>query len=154
MTPKNEPVLVPLQPEHLDRIEALEQICFSVPWSRAALESELRNPAARYIVCELNGVVVGYIGTLISADICDITNVAVDPACRRLHLATLMFNELLRQVPDWGITTLTLEVRESNGPAKAFYEKNGFVPVGRRKNYYEKPTEDAILMGRLLGDTL
>lgn len=153
MMPKNEPNFVSLRPEHLDRMEELEQLCFSVPWSRAALENELQNPNARYVVCELDGRVAGYIGVLLAADVCDITNVAVDPVFRRRHLATQMLDELLRQVPFWGITTLTLEVRESNAPARAFYEKNGFVPVGRRKNYYEKPVEDAILMGRLLEDT-
>lgn len=152
MTLKSNAVFSPLKPEHIDRMEQLEHICFSVPWSREALECELCNPCARYVVCELDGTVVGYIGTLTAADVCDITNVAVDPQYRRRHLATAMLNELLRQVPQWGVSSLTLEVRESNASARAFYEKNGFTPVGRRKNYYEKPEEDAILMSRPLED--
>ena len=139
-----------LLPRHIDRMEELERLCFSVPWSREALESELRNPCARYVVCEVEGRVAGYIGARLAADFCDITNVAVDPAFRRRHLATAMLAELLRQAAQWGVTVLTLEVRESNAPARAFYEGSGFRVLGRRKHYYEQPDEDALLMGRAL----
>jgi len=146
----SEYTLSPLLPRHIDRMEELEKLCFSVPWSRAALEDELTNPCARYVVCERDGAVVGYIGTRTAADVCDITNVAVDPAFRRRHLASAMLGELLRQARGWGVTALTLEVREHNAPARAFYEKAGFRAIGRRKHYYELPDEDAILMGMLL----
>ena len=75
-----------------------------------------------------------------------ITNVAVFPVHRRQGIADALLNELLRRAKGLGLATVTLEVRETNAPAIALYQKTGFVPVGRRKNYYTSPTEDAILM--------
>ena len=75
------------------------------------------------------------------------------PFCNRLHIAIkqgelcdALIKELLRRAKALGLATVTLEVRAGNAAAIALYQKNGFVPVGRRKNYYTAPTEDAILM--------
>jgi ribosomal-protein-alanine N-acetyltransferase len=73
-------------------------------------------------------------------------NIAVDPAYRRQGVAQALLEALIAQGQAQRLSFITLEVREHNAPAIGLYEKNGFQVVGRRKNYYEKPREDAILM--------
>lgn len=144
-------VFGPLRPEHIDQMARMEELCFSVPWSRAMLEQELENPMAHYVVCtDQTGRVLGYIGSRIVLDSADITNVAVDPDYRRQGLGFELVNRMLEEMLLRGVSSVLLEVRESNLPARGCYARAGFVPVGRRKGYYDKPKEDALLMGRQL----
>ena len=140
--------VVPMTADHLEELEKLERICFSRPWSRKMLAEELENECAAFLVAEdaATGKVVGYAGLLVVADEGYITNVAVFPGCRRQGVADALVTGLLHRAAAIGLATVTLEVRQSNAPAIALYHKHGFVPVGRRKNYYTAPTEDAILM--------
>ena len=141
----------PLLPAHIDQMEQIEIECFSVPWSREALEEELENPYAHYVVCtDGAGNVLGYIGSRIVLDSADITNVAVRPQYRRRGVARQLVGRMLAQMAEKGVTGVLLEVRESNLPAQNCYAQAGFTVVGRRKNYYELPKEDALLMGRVL----
>jgi len=138
--------LVPMTMEQIPQVAALERVCFSHPWSEAALESELWNDAAVIIVAEgEDGTVLGYAGLQTVLDEGYITNVAVDPAYRRQGLADALISAFVR-FGQAKLAFLTLEVRASNAPAIALYAKHGFLEVGRRKNYYDDPTEDAILM--------
>lgn len=152
MTQKSEPwEILPLAPAHISQIAAIEQACFTDPWSLETLTEELTAPLARYFVCQgETGTVLGYIGTRMVYDVCEITNVAVIPARRRQGLAGAMYRALEAECRRRGITLVNLEVRETNLTAQAFYRAYGFVPVGKRRNYYESPREDAILMSRLL----
>ena len=151
MTRNNDLTFGPLRPQHIDDMERIEVECFSVPWSREALEDELDNPYARYVVCtDTDGNVVGYIGSRIVLDSADITNVAVRPQYRRRGIGYDLVTRMLEQMTALGVTSVLLEVRESNLPAQNCYARAGFAVVGRRKNYYELPKEDALLMGREL----
>ena len=144
-------IFSPLRPQHIDQMEQIEIECFSVPWSREALEEELENPYAHYVVCtDGAGNVLGYIGSRIVLDSADITNVAVRPQYRRRGIARQLVSRMLEQMAEKGVTGVLLEVRESNLPAQNCYAQAGFTVVGRRKNYYELPKEDALLMGRVL----
>ena len=96
------------------------------------------------------GNVLGYIGSRIVLDSADITNVAVRPVYRRRGIARQLVGRMLEQMAEKGVTGVLLEVRESNLPAQNCYAQAGFTVVGRRKNYYELPKEDALLMGRVL----
>ena len=140
--------IVPMNADHLEELEKLERLCFSRPWSRKMLAEELENQCAAFLVAQDGdtGKVVGYAGLLVVADEGYITNVAVFPGCRRQGVADALVTGLLHRAAAIGLSTVTLEVRQSNAPAIALYHKHGFVPVGRRKNYYTAPTEDAILM--------
>ena len=141
----------PLLPAHIDQMAQIEIECFSVPWSREALLEELDNPYAHYVVCcDKAGNVVGYIGSRIVLDEADITNVAVRPQYRRQGIAARLVSMMLEQMAEKGVVSVLLEVRESNLPAQNCYAQAGFTVVGRRKNYYELPKEDALLMGREL----
>ena len=151
MTQNEQLIFSPLLPAHIDQMEQIEIECFSVPWSREALEEELENPYAHYVVCtDGAGNVLGYIGSRIVLDSADITNVAVRLQYRRRGIARQLVGRMLAQMAEKGVTGVLLEVRESNLPAQNCYAQAGFTVVGRRKNYYELPKEDALLMGRVL----
>ena len=152
MMQKNDYVITPLKLSHVQQMAEIEKLCFSEPWSEETIKDELDTPLSRYFVCQNGDRVLGYIGTRILLDQCDITNIAVHPDVRRGGIATLLLKELIETVRPMGVEVLYLEVREGNTPARAFYEKSGFVSVGRRKNYYNLPTEDAILMTKSLED--
>ena len=139
--------IVPMNADHLEEVAELERICFSVPWSRNMLAEELDNLLSAFLVAlDDNDKVVGYAGVQIILDEGYITNVAVRPECRRQGIAA----KLLQVFLDFGkankLAFLTLEVRASNYDAIALYGSRGFRSVGRRKNYYEHPKEDAIIM--------
>ena len=152
MTQKNNGQILPLLPRHIPRMAQIEQLCFTDPWSEAVLQSELDAPLAQYFIYEAAGQVLGYIGTRMILDVCEIANVAVDPAHRRKGIALQLYRALEEECRRRRITQLELEVRESNLGAQSFYRFCGFAPVGKRRNYYESPREDAILMRRVLGE--
>lgn len=138
--------LTPMTAEHIPQVAALERACFSRPWSEEALQGELWNDSAVVIVAEgEDGSLLGYAGLQTVLDEGYINNVAVDLAYRRQGVA----DELISAFVRFGaakLAFLTLEVRASNAPAIALYAKHGFEEVGRRKNYYDDPREDALLM--------
>ena len=140
--------LVPMDRSHLAGVAALERLCFSTPWTEAMLEEELYNDTASFIVAEgEDGSVLGYAGLHVILDEGYIDNVAVHPDCRRQGIADKLLDVFCR-FGQANLAFLTLEVRPSNTAAVALYEKNGFTEAGRRKNYYENPREDALLLTR------
>ena len=141
--------IVPMTSEHLDEVAELERVCFSVPWSRNMLAEELDNLLSAFLVAlDSNGAVVGYAGLQVVLDEGYITNVAVRPECRRQGIAGKLLQVFLDFAQANKLAFLTLEVRASNYDAIALYGSRGFRSVGRRKNYYEHPREDAIIMTR------
>jgi ribosomal-protein-alanine N-acetyltransferase len=139
-----------MEPRHVTDMVLIEQACFSQPWSRRMLEGELENPQAFYLVAEQDGVLAGYAGMHAVLDEGYITNVATAPAFRRRGVAGTLLAALTARARAWSLAFLTLEVRVSNAPAIALYEKHGFVPVGVRRQYYRAPREDALLMTKYL----
>lgn len=134
-------------PELLPQIAAMEALCFSVPIPEAVLRRQLENPHhSLFAAVDEQGQVLGYAGILQVLDEGYIDNIAVHPSVRRMGIGTALIQKLLEQRAAQNLSFLTLEVRESNVPARKLYENYGFVTVGIRKNYYEKPTENAILM--------
>ena len=139
--------VVPMIAAHLPQVAALEKICFPAdPWSENLFRDALESPNTVLLAAEKeDGAVLGYAVLSAVLDEGSLDNIAVAPHCRRQGVA----DALLSALADFGRTRLSvlfLEVRVSNLPAIALYEKHGFVPVGRRKNYYESPREDALLM--------
>ncbi len=136
---------------HLEALEALEQACFSLPWTRDMLLSQLPDENHEFLAAEdESGKLLGYVGMMCVLDEGYISNAAVDPACRRQGIGDLLIRELLERAEKRDLSFVTLEVREHNEPAIALYRKHGFSPVGLRKNYYEAPAENAILMTKFL----
>ena len=139
--------IVPMTADHLGEVAELERICFSVPWSRNMLAEELDNLVSGFLVAlDDSGKVVGYAGVQVILDEGYITNVAVRPECRRQGIAAKLLQVFLDFAKANKLAFLTLEVRASNYDAIALYGSRGFRSVGRRKNYYEHPREDAIIM--------
>ena len=133
----------------LGQIEAIEQQCFSCPWTMDQLRSQLSDDRHVFLAAvEESGAVLGYVGMMYVLDEGYISNVAVAPAYRRRGVADALISALMTRAEELNLAFVTLEVRAGNEPAKALYAKHGFVPVGRRKNYYDLPKEDAILMTR------
>ena len=140
--------IVPMTADHLEELEKLERICFSRPWSRKMLAEELENQCEAFLVAEdsVSGRVLGYAGLMVVADEGYITNVAVFPEYRRQGIAAQILQVFLQFAAANHLAFLTLEVRPSNAAAIALYQGFGFEEVGRRKNYYDLPKEDALIL--------
>ncbi len=140
--------IVPMDRSHIPQVAALEKECFSSPWSEAMLEDALFDPQASFIVAEdEEGNILGYAGLHVILDEGYIDNVAVERDARRHGVASALLDVFCR----FGaakLAFLTLEVRASNAPAIALYEKYGFQRAGLRPKYYDKPREDAVIMTR------
>lgn len=139
-------VIEKMSPSHVGEIARLEKECFSTPWSVDGLKSELNNAFARFFVATYAGEIAGYIGAHNVLGEVYITNVAVFEKFRRKGVAKKLIDALLESAKAENGNFVTLEVRESNIPAVSLYEKCGFEKVGERKNFYEKPRENAVLM--------
>ena len=132
--------------EHVSSVARLEASSFSAPWSERAIGSELINPLSLWLVAVEDGKVIGYIGSQSVLGEADMMNIAVDASSRRRGVAYKLVSELILALKEKGNHSLSLEVRVSNEPAKALYDKLGFEQVGRRPNYYRNPKEDALIL--------
>lgn len=137
---------VPMNHTHVEAIAELEKICFSDPWSAKSVESELNNPLSLWLVAMDGDRVVGYIGSQTVLGEGDMMNLAVAPDYRHRGIGEGLVKGLVVALNEKGATRLALEVRASNAPAIALYEKLGFCVAGRRPNYYRNPKEDALIM--------
>ena len=143
--------IVAASEEHIDDLVEVENLCFTIPWSRQSLIDEIvHNDKAVYYCALHNGKAVGYAGMWQVLDECYITNIAVHPEFRKSGVGSMLMEELLKEARRRGITAVTLEVRKSNETAKALYRKYGFEPGGTRKAYYSDNNEDAIIMWKQL----
>ncbi|MBW7652213.1 ribosomal protein S18-alanine N-acetyltransferase [Anoxybacillus sp. ST4] len=133
--------------QDLDRIIEIEQLSFTLPWSRSSFYQELtNNPYARYIVLEYDGQVIGYCGMWLVMDEAHITNIAVLPQFRGKKLGEALMRQAMALAREEGAKTMTLEVRVSNVVAQSLYRKLGFLNGGIRKRYYSDNQEDALVM--------
>lgn len=128
------------------KVYRLQQECFSVPWSLEGLKEMFCTKGYFNYVAEIDGDILGYVGMKAVLDEADITNVAVSPQVRRRGVGKKLLAHLKKSAKENGISTIFLEVRVSNEPAIRLYEQAGFEEGEIRKNYYEKPTEDALIM--------
>ena len=131
---------------HVAQIAQLERRCFSDPWSENSIRSELTGRLSLWVVALDGDTVAGYVGSQSVLGESDMMNVAVAPEYRRQGIAQALILELIRRLAQQGNHSLMLEVRASNAPAIALYEKLGFAQVGRRPNYYRNPKEDALIL--------
>ena len=133
------------------RIAQLEKICFSMPWTEEQIRSQLPDGNHEFIAAVgPDGELLGYVGLMYVLDEGYISNVAVAPQYRRQHIGTALIAELIKIAYGLKLSFLTLEVRESNLPAQRLYESFDFRPAGIRKNYYDFPKENAILMTKFM----
>ena len=141
--------ITPMTAEHLDEVAELERLCLPDPWSRNVLAESVKNDLSAYLVAlDAAGRVAGYAGLTVVLDEGSIDNIAVRPDCRRQGVASQLLDVFMNFARGNQLAFLTLEVRASNYAAIALYGSRGFREVGRRKKYYEHPTEDALIMTR------
>jgi len=124
----------------------IEKQCFSNPWSEKALLDEIENPNANFLVCQKDKAICGYIGSIFVCDEASVTNVAVSLAFRRQGVGEKLVLSLISRAREKGISSIFLEVRESNEAAQKLYEKCGFKAISVRKDFYSNPKEDATIM--------
>ena len=135
-----------MTPEDVPFISRLEEETFSMPWSPEAFLQMITKEDTRYYVAEEGGHLLGGRGLWMIAGEGNITNVAVAKDARRRGVGTGLLTYLMQEGNREGVSAYTLEVRISNEAAIHMYEKLGFVSEGIRPNFYEKPTEDAMIM--------
>lgn len=120
------------------KIAAIHNECLKgTPWSEALYIKELEDPAKHYFVAETKGEIIGFAGFAQILDEAHIMNVAVSLVARRQGVASMLLERLINYAAKCGIAVATLEVRISNKPAVALYEKKGFASLGVRPNYYD-----------------
>lgn len=125
--------------------EAFGQMAWHAEDFESAISSKCDFPLV--IQAENDSIgLAGYAVLRIIAPEAEIENICVAPACRRSGVGETLMEEMLRLAAERGADRVFLEVRAHNEPAKALYLKSGFVESYRRKNYYQGPTEDAIIM--------
>ena len=127
-------------------VAEIEKACFSLPWSVQSLVDSVVREDTMFLVCEDAQEIVGYIGMYLSFDEGDITNVAVSPAHRKMGYGEAIVSKAVELAKEKQLEMILLEVRLSNVPAISLYKKMGFEEIGMRKNFYEHPVEDAIIM--------
>jgi len=151
-------------PADLERIALIERDSFSDPWSFEAFSAALALRHLRFLVAEEMTApsrgggagdrgLVGYVVALVLGDEGEIADVAVAPVARRRGIARQLLQRVMAELVQAGVRSLYLEVRESNSAARALYASLGFQQVGRRRGYYQHPSEDALLLKRDLTST-
>lgn len=134
----------------VDQVCVLEESAFSMPWKKHDFLDMIANENAMYFVAEDSGhpgEILGCCGVRNIVQEGDISNVVVRQDMRNQGIGKRMLRHLIDKSGEiWNMTEFTLEVRVSNAPAIALYEGLGFCSEGIRKNFYEKPTEDAVIM--------
>ena len=138
--------IVEMTADHVIQIAQLERECFSDPWSQNSIASELENPLSYWLVAMAGNVVAGYVGSQTVLGESDMMNLAVRGEFRRQGVARDLVLALIDGLNQRGSHCLTLEVRDSNAPARKLYEELGFVQVGIRPNYYQHPREDGLIL--------
>jgi [ribosomal protein S18]-alanine N-acetyltransferase len=135
-------------PADADAITALERTCQGEDaWSawlvRDGVEGGL--PTVRYLVADVDGVVVGYAVASFAGDIAELQRIGVVPALRRTGVASALLDEVVAEAPGTGANRLLLEVREDNTAALSFYAHRGLVEIDRRPRYYRDGTTAVVL---------
>lgn len=145
------PVLRVMDRADLPRVMEIERASFTTPWTRATFLGLLDRPDSYLVVAEIEGRVVAYAVFWQVLDQAELGDIAVDPEWRRRGVGARVLEHVLDRAAEQGVRELYLEVRESNRTAQRLYERYGFRIVGRRRNYYSGPREDARVLRVFIG---
>lgn len=136
--------IVPMLPEHIDGIVSIENECFSNPWTKEGFAAEIENGGSHFYVA-LADFPIGYIGVQEVCNEAYITNLAVPKEFRGRGIGRALLGEAISGARERDNDFITLEVRQSNEAAISLYMSFGFVEVGKRRDFYRNPTENALL---------
>jgi ribosomal-protein-alanine N-acetyltransferase len=137
----------------VSRVSEIEQEAFSDPWSRSAFERLVveNDPRVLFDVASLpNGQVVGYVVAWFILDEGEIANLAVSLDARARGIGKALLTAAIAAARSREVGTIYLEVRDSNAAARALYASHGFEEIGRRRRYYRRPVEDALVLRLVL----
>ena len=138
--------IITAEKEHLDGMVALERECFSRPWSEQSFTSEMESADARVAVAVEGEELLGFAILHRMGYEAELFNIAVWPEKRGRGIGKALLDDVMNNARENDVESVFLEVRATNEPAKKMYEAAGFKVCGVRKNYYDDPVEDAILM--------
>ena len=136
--------IVPMTPENTAEAAALAAACLKEAWSEETCRAQLDNPNDHTLVAYADGRAAGFLSCWCIAGEAEINNICVLPEYRRQGIARAMFAAIFDELKD--AERWVLEVRASNTAAAALYESLGFIKAGVRKNFYDDPIEDAVIM--------
>ena len=129
-----------------EQVSEIDFQSFSVPWKMTDYWKYAQEKNIESVVAEIDQKIVAYAAAFVSFEEAEVFKIAVEPKLRGQKIGTKIFAELIQAVKNRGVNAMTLEVRPSNVAAVKLYENFGLKSVGRRKNYYTNPTEDALIM--------
>jgi [ribosomal protein S18]-alanine N-acetyltransferase len=145
-------LLRPAEIDDIGSVAEIERACFADPWSEESFRRLLGVAPAIFLVALFppDQAIAGYIIAFSVDEDAEVLNVAVHPRFRGHGLARQMLDAVLIELGRRGVRAAFLEVRESNHPARSLYKSRGFGEIGRRKNYYRRPVEDALVLRRFI----
>lgn len=138
--------IIRMSEDNYKDVAHIASVCLAEAWSEKAYFEQISNPIDHTLVAVCDGESAGFLSMWYVAGEIEINNIAVLPEFRRMGIADKLLSCAFELFPD--VQGAYLEVRQSNLPAQKLYEKHGFVKVGKRKNYYRNPTENALLMNK------
>ena len=141
----DETVILKADKTLIQDIAELEKECFSCPWSETSIKEAMDNNTT-YFVAQKGKKAIGYIGISVVLDEGYITNIAVSEKHRKKGIGTALINRVFSQARDQSLSFISLEVRKSNENAISLYTALGFKEEGIRKNFYDAPKEDALIL--------
>lgn len=146
----------PAEVEDVSRVAALEQLAFSDPWPESAFAELLGRDYLLFLVAREDAMVpvVGYVVAIFAGGEGEVASLAVEPRCRGRGIGSRLVDAVVSEAGRRRVEGLYLEVRESNAAARGLYRAHGFVEVGRRRGYYRRPVEDALVLCRTVGPRL
>lgn len=130
----------------------LEKRCFSSPWELEEYEKSRQREDFSCLCAYTDGEFSGFLMAFHVLDECHLLDIATEEKFRRQGVGAALIRELMKRAGEKDGGVIYLEVREKNQAARGLYEKLGFVPVGKRKDYYKYPTDDAVLYTLTLGE--
>jgi len=142
-----------MEEEDIPSVCFIENLSFPRPWHESTFRGEIYNQPISFplVLVEREAKdIIGYIIYWHIKDKVHINNIAIHPDFRRRGIAESVLREILTHIEREGAAFVTLEVRPSNFPAISLYNKLGFKVLGIKKDYYSKPREDALILGKQL----
>lgn len=136
--------------EDLEQVVDIEQKLFSVPWTKEGFLTYLMKKDTMFFVVEEKERILGYCSMMTVLDEGDILNVAVRSDRQKEGIGLFLVDSMLRMAEMQGIRLVHLEVRQGNGTARRLYQRLGFKEDGLRRDYYENPVENAVLMTKTM----
>ncbi len=132
--------------EDIPGIFALESLCFSDPWSQKSLRDTMKEPHSFFSVAWEDEKLCGYLNATYVLDEMNLNRICVLPEYRGKGVGKLLMQAMFRFAEERALASIFLEVRQSNFPAQRLYTDFGFETVGKRKNFYQSPSEDGLVM--------